>query len=113
MKSFSAVVIAISLFLIILTSPPPSHPDSAGSIDRTSAHWVNPDGTRGLMMGAGEPPASPRRQYTWINPDGVSGTDQGHLDRSLAKDYSWVNPDGAAGKISSAHARADRADPAF
>ena len=113
MKRFSVIAIAVSLLLIILTSPPYSHPDSAGSSNHTSAYWVNPDGTRGLMMGAGEPPASPRPQYAWINPDGNSGTDQGHSNRSSAKDYSWVNPDGAVGKISPVHAHADGADPAF
>jgi hypothetical protein len=113
MKSFSVVVAALSLFLIVVTSPPPSHPDSAGSIDRTTAYWVNPDGSRGFMTRAGKPLASPQRQYVWINPDGVVGSDEGHHSRSLAKDYAWVNPDGTAGPIRSAHARADRADSPF
>lgn len=113
MKNFSVVVIAISLFLIILTSPRYSHPGSSGSIDHPSAYWVNPDGSRGLMMGAGEPSASPRGQYVWVNPDGVRGTDEGHSDRSVARDSAWMNPDGTAGKTSPVHARADGPDSTF
>jgi hypothetical protein len=114
MKSFSLLVTALSLFLIVLTSPPDSHPDSAGSLDRTTAYWVNPDGARGLLTGsAGESSGSARRQYVWINPDGAGGTDQADPQPSRSKDYSWTNPDGATGTVRAVHARADGPDTTF
>ena len=111
MKSFSVIVFALSLLLIVLTSPPPSHPGSPG--DHRTASWVNPNGTRGPLSNAAEPAAPSRREYAWTNPDGVRGTERGHSGGSLAKGSSWVNPDGAAGKISPVHARADGANTTF
>jgi hypothetical protein len=114
MKSLSVIVAVLSLFLIILTSPPDSHPDSAGSLHRTTAYWVNPDSSRGLLTGsAGESSDSARRQYGWINPDGAGGTDKADSQPSRSKDYSWTNPDGATGSVRAVHARADGPDTTF
>ncbi|HJR78268.1 MAG TPA: hypothetical protein VJ805_14915 [Nitrospiraceae bacterium] len=114
MKSFSVIVAVSSLFLIILTSPPNSHPDSAGSLDRTTAYWVNPDGSRGLLTGrAGESSGSARREHVWINPDGVGGTGKADSQPSRSKNYSWTNPDGATGTVRAVHARTDGRDMTF
>ena len=114
MKSLSLIAAASSLLLIIITSPPDSHPDSAGYLDRTTAYWVNPDGSRGLLTGhAGESSGSTRRQYVWVNPDGTGGTEQAEPRPSRSKDYSWTNPDGATGTVRAVHARADGSDTTF
>lgn len=106
MKGFSVVAIAISLLLIILTSPPYSRPDATGSTGPNSGYWVNPDGSRGLLMGGANESASQRRADSWVNPDGAHGTDQSHPGQALVSGYSWVNPDGTAGKMTPVHAHA-------
>jgi hypothetical protein len=113
MKTFSAIVAAVSLLLIVLTSPPHSHPRGTGSTASAPAYWVNPDGSRGLLTQTGDAPASPRRQYSWINPDGIAGMESGSSGRSPAMHYSWMNPDGAAGKAGTVHAQADAGLRAF
>jgi hypothetical protein len=118
MKSLSVVAIAISLLLIILTSPPYSRPDATGAEAHNSEYWVNPDGSRGLVAGGDNQSASPRRTDPWVNPDGARGTDhtasdQHHPGQSSASGYTWVNPDGTAGKMSAAQARVDGPDSTF
>lgn len=113
MKTLSVVAAAVSLLLIVLTSPPDSQPSPSDSMEHAPAYWVNPDGARGLVSQTDDPPASPRSRYAWANPDGASGTEPDHPDRSPAKEYSWTNPDGVAGKAGGVHARADRAPTAF
>jgi hypothetical protein len=114
MKLLTVIAIALSLLLMILTSPPYSQPPEGKPAGLNSGYWVNPDGSRGLLTGSGgQSPASARRQYVWINPDGAGGTDHADLQPAGPKDYSWTNPDGATGTVGAVHARADRSDPRF
>jgi hypothetical protein len=113
MKTLSVIAVVTALFLIVLTSPPYSRPDTAGLAKHDGLLWVNPDGSRGLIATI-PGPSSPRRgELAWVNPDGARGTDTSNLHRSTARDYSWVNPDGSTGHLSSSHARASWSDAAF
>ena len=105
MKSLIIMVIGMSLSLIVLTSPPNSAPDAAGSISQQAGYWVNPDGSRGILRDSVKPSVHQRSAYTWVNPDGISGTDRTDRGQSPATNYSWVNPDGTEGKMSAIHAR--------
>jgi hypothetical protein len=113
MKTLSVIAIVTTLFLIVLTSPPYSRPDTAGLAKHDGLFWVNPDGSRGLIATIPDPLSPQRRELVWVNPDGARGTHDGNLHRSSARDYSWVNPDGSTGHLGSSHARASRSDAAF
>ncbi len=103
MKSLIIVVIVMSLFLIVLTSPPNPGPDAAGSSPLKSISWMNTDGSRGIATEITVEFGPPRKDRYWVNPDGASGavaeTDFG---RSLARRYNWMNPDGFEGLFNTA-----------
>ena len=72
MKGLIIIVIGMSLSLIVLTSPPNSAPDAAGSISQQAGYWVNPDGSRGILRDSVKPSVHQRSAYSWVNPDGIT-----------------------------------------
>lgn len=113
MKTLSVIAIAASLFLIVLTSPPYSRPDTASLSKDNSLSWVNPDGAHGAVTSTSAQHSSQRRGYVWVNPEGVHGTEDLRPADSTAGEYSWVNPDGSTGHLSAVHANVSRSDAAF
>ncbi len=105
MKSLILIVIGMSLSLIVLTSPPNSAPDAAGSTTQQAGNWVNPDGSRGALTDSVKPLVHQRSSYPWVNPDGIRSTYRTDRGPSPATNYSWVNPDGTEGRMNAIHAR--------
>ena len=90
MKYASITMIAIALFLIVLTSPPNTRSghESTGVVG--SSHWVNPDGSKGQTA----PMAVSDRPLAWTNPDGTHDIAERATDKAPKAKYAWVNPDG-------------------
>ena len=105
MKGLIIIVIGMSLLLIVLTSPPSSAPDAAGSIAQQQVYWVNPDGSRGIVRDSLNPSVHQMGADVWVNPDGIRGTDRRDREQSPATNYSWANPDGTERRMSAIHAR--------
>ena len=93
MKHVLIAAMAITLFLIVLASPPYKNPHAVGSSDPGSVHWANPDGSRGTVL-----MITLSRQidgtYAWTNPDGTHGVAKAARGPSSGMNYPWVNPDG-------------------
>jgi|SoiMetStandDraft_5_1073268.scaffolds.fasta_scaffold1121819_1 hypothetical protein len=98
MKHVFIAAMAITLFLIVLASPPYTNSNAVGSSDLGSVHWANPDGS-----GVTVPMITLSRQvdgaYAWTNPDGTHGVAKTALGPSSATSYPWVNPDGTKNLI--------------
>ncbi|MET0515440.1 MAG: hypothetical protein ABW047_08975 [Nitrospiraceae bacterium] len=105
MKSLIIMIIAMSLSLMVVTSPPNSAPDAAESNTQQTGYWVNPDGTRGMVENSVKPSVHHKNSYSWRNPDGVLGSDRTDRGESPATNYSWANPDGTQARISTIQAR--------
>ena len=113
MKTLSVIAIAASLFLIVLTSPPYSRPDTASLSKDHRLYWVNPDGARGAVTSTTAQHSPQRHGHVWVNPEGVHGREDLHPADSSAGAYSWMNPDGSTGHLGAVHANVSRSDTAF
>jgi hypothetical protein len=90
MKQASMTTLGITL-LLGFTSPSYSSPDTNVTEVESAVHWVNPDGSKGIVVMS----TASNQSLAWANPHGTHGIVERHSGPAPAFEYAWANPDGS------------------
>ena len=88
----TTMAIGITL-LVALTSPPSSTADGELTRIGDAAHWMNPDGSKGVVAMS----AVSHGTRAWAGLDGTQGVTKRYSAPTRAFEHAWINPDGHTG----------------